>query len=71
MEPEQKTNSFEKGTYYYFDAANWRKVLKPFFLEYEKLEERPQLPPEALQKQLHQQQLQSGNTMPQHARDVL
>ena len=45
IEPQLKTNSFEKGTYYFFDAQNWRKVPKEFRLEYDKLEERPQLPP--------------------------
>ena len=40
-----KTNTFERGTYYFFDAQNWRRVAKEFRLEYDKLEERPQLPP--------------------------
>ena len=41
LEPQQKQSSFERGTYYFFDALNWRKVAKEFRLEYEKLEERP------------------------------
>jgi len=45
MEPVMKTNTFERGTYYFFDAQNWRRVAKEFRLEYDKLEERPQLPP--------------------------
>lgn len=45
VEPAVKTNTYERGTYYYFDAQNWRKVAKEFHLEYEKLEERPSLPP--------------------------
>jgi CCR4-NOT transcription complex subunit 2 len=40
-----KTSKSERGTYYFFDAQNWRKVPKEFHLEYEKLEDRPLLPP--------------------------
>ncbi|KAG2459926.1 CNOT2 protein, partial [Polypterus senegalus] len=28
MEPTMKTNSYERGTYYFFDCLNWRKVAK-------------------------------------------
>ena len=70
-EPEQKTNTYEKGTYFFFDVQNWRKSMKPFYLEYDKLEERPHLPPEALQKpQMHPQQLQSGSNV-MFQRDVV
>ncbi|XP_074661497.1 CCR4-NOT transcription complex subunit 2-like isoform X2 [Tubulanus polymorphus] len=44
MDPIVKTNSYERGTYYFFDVQNWRKVAKEFHLEYDKLEERPHLP---------------------------
>ncbi|XP_062245417.1 CCR4-NOT transcription complex subunit 2 isoform X1 [Platichthys flesus] len=44
MEPTLKTNNYERGTYYFFDCLNWRKVAKEFHLEYEKLEERPHVP---------------------------
>ncbi|XP_007503101.1 CCR4-NOT transcription complex subunit 2 isoform X3 [Monodelphis domestica] len=44
MEPAMKTNTYERGTYYFFDCLNWRKVAKEFLLEYDKLEERPHLP---------------------------
>ncbi|KAK3544941.1 hypothetical protein QTP86_029212, partial [Hemibagrus guttatus] len=44
MEPMMKTNSYERGTYYFFDCLNWRKVAKEFHLEYDKLEERPHVP---------------------------
>lgn len=44
MEPTMKTNTYERGTYYFFDCINWRKVAKEFHLEYDKLEERPHLP---------------------------
>ena len=58
VEASVKTNTFERGTYYFFDAQNWVKVPKDFHLEYDKLEERPQLPqvPPAL--------LHSGVTAP-------
>jgi CCR4-NOT transcription complex subunit 2 len=44
MEPVVKTNTYERGTYYFFDVNTWRRVAKEFHLEYEKLEERPHLP---------------------------
>ncbi|KAG5830529.1 hypothetical protein ANANG_G00311620 [Anguilla anguilla] len=46
MDPTLKTNTYERGTYYFFDCLNWRKVakVKEFHLEYEKLEERPHVP---------------------------
>ncbi|KAI4878061.1 hypothetical protein NFI96_011661, partial [Prochilodus magdalenae] len=44
MEPTLKTNAYERGTYYFFDCLNWRKVAKEFHLEYVKLEERPHVP---------------------------
>ncbi|XP_041983186.1 CCR4-NOT transcription complex subunit 2 [Aricia agestis] len=44
----EKTQTYERGTYYFFDAHNWRKVAKEFHLDYSKLEGRPQLPPHAM-----------------------
>ena len=44
MAPIEKASSYERGTYFYFDAQNWRKVPKEFHLEYDKLEERPHAP---------------------------
>lgn len=41
----EKTSTYERGTYYFFDAQNWRKVPKEFHLDYSKLENRPNLPP--------------------------
>lgn len=49
MEPQVKTNLFERGTYYFFDVQNCRKVPKEFRLEYDKLEDRPMLPQTNLQ----------------------
>lgn len=45
IEPIVKTSTYERGTYYFFDAQNWRKVPKEFHLDYDKLEDRPNLPP--------------------------
>ncbi|XP_055000865.1 LOW QUALITY PROTEIN: CCR4-NOT transcription complex subunit 2-like [Sorex araneus] len=44
MEPTMKTNTYERGTYYFFDCLNWMKVAKEFHLEYDKLEGRPHVP---------------------------
>lgn len=44
VEPVIKTATYERGTYYFFDATSWRKVAKEFHLEYEKLQERPIIP---------------------------
>ncbi|KAK9498522.1 hypothetical protein O3M35_003138 [Rhynocoris fuscipes] len=40
----EKTSTYERGTYYYFDAQNWRKVVKEFYLDYSKLENQPSIP---------------------------
>jgi len=42
----ERTQTYERGTYYIFDATHWRKVPKDMMLEYDKLEERPMLPPQ-------------------------
>ncbi|KAI5712991.1 hypothetical protein M8J75_012832 [Diaphorina citri] len=34
----EKTSTYERGTYYYFDTKTWKKVPKEMFLEYSKLE---------------------------------
>ncbi|CAH1125898.1 unnamed protein product [Ceutorhynchus assimilis] len=39
----EKTNTYERGTYYFFDSQSWRKVAKEFHLDYSKLEGRPVL----------------------------
>lgn len=41
----EKTSSYERGTYYFFDPQNWRKVAKEFHLDYSKLEGRPIVQP--------------------------
>ncbi|XP_067121710.1 CCR4-NOT transcription complex subunit 2-like [Centruroides vittatus] len=38
MVPTEKTDTYERGTYYYFDAVNWKKVVKEFRLDYDRLE---------------------------------
>lgn len=45
MNPTEKSPSYERGMYYFFDADNWRKVAKEFHLDYERLEDRPIVPP--------------------------
>uniref|UniRef100_A0A224XAG7 Putative ccr4-not transcription complex subunit 2 n=1 Tax=Panstrongylus lignarius TaxID=156445 RepID=A0A224XAG7_9HEMI len=40
----EKTSTYERGTYYFFDAQNWRKVAKEFYLDYSKLENQPSMP---------------------------
>lgn len=40
----EKTSTYERGTYFFFDAQTWRKVPKDFHLDYNKLEGRPHLP---------------------------
>lgn len=41
MEPLQKTPTYERGTYVFFDPGSWDKVSKNFVLMYEMLEEKP------------------------------
>ena len=48
MQVQEKTSTYERGTYYYFDPQNWRRVAKEFHLDYSKLEGRPHLPPSLL-----------------------
>jgi len=61
MAPSEKTTTYERGTYYFFDVGSWRKVPKEFHLDYDKLEDRPSLPttlpggPAAVQHQLQNQ----------------
>lgn len=45
MNPIEKCPSYERGMYYFFDADNWRKVAKEFHLDYDRLEDRPNVPP--------------------------
>lgn len=40
-EPIQKTPTYERGTYVFFDPGSWEKVSKNFVLMYEMLEEKP------------------------------
>merc|ERR1719300_634628 len=44
MMPSEKTATYERGTYYFFDVNVWKKVPKEFHLDYDKLEDRPSLP---------------------------
>lgn len=40
-EPLQKTPTYERGTYVFFDPGSWEKVSKSFVLMYEMLEDKP------------------------------
>lgn len=40
-EPLQKTPTYERGNYVFFDPGSWEKVSRSFVLMYEMLEERP------------------------------
>lgn len=42
MQPIEKTSTYERGTYIYFDPITWRRVPKDFYLEYERLETKVQ-----------------------------
>ncbi|KAK8780727.1 hypothetical protein V5799_017925 [Amblyomma americanum] len=42
ISPTEKTSTYERGTYFFFDPVNWRKVAKEFHLDYDRLEDRPQ-----------------------------
>ncbi|CAM6102910.1 unnamed protein product [Calypogeia fissa] len=45
VEPLVKTNTYERGSYFYFDHSNWETLRKEnFVLHYDSLEKRPQLP---------------------------
>lgn len=39
--PSEKTNTYERGTYYIFDAHSWRRVPREFVLQYDQLESKP------------------------------
>lgn len=39
--PSEKTNTYERGTYYIFDAHLWRRVPREFVLQYDQLESKP------------------------------
>lgn len=41
--PSEKTNSYERGTYYIFDALLWRRIPREFVLEYDRLESKPSI----------------------------
>ena len=40
MMPSEKTATYERGTYYFFDVNVWKKVPKEFHLDYDKLEDK-------------------------------
>ena len=48
MKPTKQEGTYEEGTYCFFDVGTWRKAHKEFHVEYDKLEERPSMPPNLL-----------------------
>lgn len=42
--PSEKTPTYERGTYFFFDPLSWRRVPREFYLEYDRLENKPNLP---------------------------
>ena len=52
MKPSKGDNSYEEGTYCYFDVNSWRKAHKELRVEYDRLEERPQIPPALATQQI-------------------
>ncbi|CDS02037.1 related to CDC36-transcription factor [Sporisorium scitamineum] len=57
-EPTQKTPTYERGTYVFFDPSVWEKVSKNFHLMYEMLEEKVPSQAQALAAQAAAQQAQ-------------
>lgn len=55
-EPTQKTPTYERGTYVFFDPSVWEKVSKNFHLMYEMLEEKVPTQAQALAAQAAAQQ---------------
>ncbi len=41
IDPQQKTNTFEKGVYIVFDVTQWKKISMEMIVEYTKLAEIP------------------------------
>lgn len=39
--PSEKTERYERGTYFYFDPQSWKRMAKEFHLDYDRLESRP------------------------------
>ena len=44
MRPVKQEATYEEGIYCYFDIIFWRKSTKEFHVEYDKLEDWPQMP---------------------------
>lgn len=41
LEPQQKTQTYEKGVYLVFDTTQWKKIQMEMTVEYNKLAEKP------------------------------
>ena len=53
IKPNKIEGTFEEGTYCYFDINTWRKAHKDMKVEYDKLAERPQIPPAFTTQQIN------------------
>lgn len=44
LAPVERTSTYERGTFYFFDVNSWRKLPKETIVEFDKLEGHPSLP---------------------------
>jgi len=44
LAPLERTSTYERGTFYFFDVNSWRKISKECCVEFDKLEGHPSLP---------------------------
>lgn len=44
LAPLERTSTYERGTFYFFDVNSWRKISKECVVEFDKLEGHPSLP---------------------------
>lgn len=61
MRPTKVESTYEEGTYCYFDLATWRKAHRDMKVEYDKLAERPAIPPAFTSQQIVSSSVSSLN----------
>uniref|UniRef100_A0A1X7T3J9 NOT2/NOT3/NOT5 C-terminal domain-containing protein n=1 Tax=Amphimedon queenslandica TaxID=400682 RepID=A0A1X7T3J9_AMPQE len=52
MRPTKVETTYEEGTYCYFDLGTWRKAHRDMKVEYDRLAERPSIPPAITSQQI-------------------
>ena len=52
MRPTKVETTYEEGTYCYFDLGTWRKAHRDMKVEYDRLAERPAIPPAITSQQI-------------------